>query len=414
LYILAATVCAGAMAWLGLTEFQWNDYGSEAAPSVHELLTGHIGGFFLHAPAYGGSLLIRAPFAFAANLWGGGELADYRMLALPCLLAVCGLGLWLCDRMRARGSSALARVALIGVLLANPCVLYALEIGHPEELLAAVLCVAAMLAAISRRAVLAGVMIGLALATKSWGLIALPAVILTLPGGRLRALLSAIGTATAVLAPFLILQRLHSTGGPGITDSSSGIIFWPQQLWWFLGDPHTIVRTAGGQVLVGFRAAPGWLSPVIHPLIVFLGVPLALLWSVRRRGRAGEPLALLALLMLLRCALDPWDSFYYALPFLFALASWEVTEHNRAPLLALAATALEWLCFRELASHVSPDAQAAAYVCWTLPGALAIACWLYLPDSATRLARRAAGVLGASRHPDALPEGAPTGVSALS
>ena len=91
------------MAWLGLYGFAWNDYETEAQPAFDALAHGHVLEFLRLAPAYGGSLVERAPFALLPGLWGGGALAVYRMVALPCLLAAAALGVWLCARMRAAG-----------------------------------------------------------------------------------------------------------------------------------------------------------------------------------------------------------------------------------------------------------------------------------------------------------------------
>src|SRR6202453_351909 len=96
---LAGAGCA-TMAWLGLYGFGWNDYELEAKPSFEALTHGHVLEFLRLAPAYGGSLIERAPFALLPGLWGGGQLAVYRMIALPCLLASAALGVWLCAQMR--------------------------------------------------------------------------------------------------------------------------------------------------------------------------------------------------------------------------------------------------------------------------------------------------------------------------
>ncbi len=144
--LIASGACA-AMAWLGLYGFGWNDYETEARPAFEALAHGHLLGFLRLAPAYGGSLIERAPFALLPGLWGGGALAVYRMVALPCLLAVAVLGVWLVSRTRAQGRSTLARAIALGVCVANPIALRALEFGHPEELLGACLCVAAVLLA---------------------------------------------------------------------------------------------------------------------------------------------------------------------------------------------------------------------------------------------------------------------------
>src|SRR5205085_4236167 len=141
--------------------------------------------------AYAGSLVERAPFALLPGLWHGGDLAIYRMLALPCLLASAVLGVWLLARMRAEGRSRLARGVVLGLCVANPIMLRALELGHPEELLGACLVVASVLLAGSAgarpRPLLAGAALGLAVANKDWALLAAGPVLLALPPGlRLR------------------------------------------------------------------------------------------------------------------------------------------------------------------------------------------------------------------------------------
>jgi hypothetical protein len=83
---LAGAGCA-TLAWLGLYGFAWSDYEDEARPSFEALTHGHVLEFLRLAPTYGGSLVERAPFALIPDLWGGGQLAVYRMVALPCLLA---------------------------------------------------------------------------------------------------------------------------------------------------------------------------------------------------------------------------------------------------------------------------------------------------------------------------------------
>src|SRR5580704_18373148 len=98
-----AAAASATMAWLGLYGFAWNDYESEARPAFDALAQGHVVEFLRLAPAYGGSFVERAPFALLPGLWGGGELAVYRMLALPCLLATVILAACLARWMRAHG-----------------------------------------------------------------------------------------------------------------------------------------------------------------------------------------------------------------------------------------------------------------------------------------------------------------------
>src|SRR5271167_3638600 len=116
---LAAAVMSATMAWLGLYGFAWTDYENEAKPAFDALIAGHVSEFLRLAPAYGGSLVERAPFALLPGLWGGGALAVYRMVALPCLLASAALGVWLVARMRSADLPKLSRALALAVCVAN-------------------------------------------------------------------------------------------------------------------------------------------------------------------------------------------------------------------------------------------------------------------------------------------------------
>ena len=192
-----AGAATATMAWLGLYGFVWSDYDEEARPAFDALTHGHMVEFLRLAPAYGGSLVERAPFALLPSLWGGGELAVYRTVAIPCLLAAAVLGVWLVAQMRAQGRTTLAKAVTLGLCVANPVTLYALEIGHPEELLGACLCVAAVLLASRGKWLWAGVLVGLAIANKEWALLALGPVLLALPARRGAACLASAGGVAA-------------------------------------------------------------------------------------------------------------------------------------------------------------------------------------------------------------------------
>jgi len=88
---------------------------------------------------------------------------------------------------------------------------------------------------------------------------------------------------------------------------------------------------------------PAWLQHAAHPLVALLTLGLGI--AALRARRALDPLALLALLMLLRCALDPWNHAYYHAPFLAALIAWEVLEERRAPWLSAIAAAFLGIVF---------------------------------------------------------------------
>jgi hypothetical protein len=389
---MAGGSCA-VMAWLGLYSFAWNDYETEARPSFEALVHGHVLSFLRLAPAYGGSLIERAPFALLPGLWGGGSLAVYRAVAVPCLLAGAILGVWLCARMRAEGRSTLARAVAVAVCVANPLTLSALELGHPEEMLGACLCVGAVVLASRNRPIWAGVLLGLAIANKDWAVLAAGPVLLLLPrqtapkrrpasrrgyGPLLMCVASACAVSALVMAPLVLVSSGGFVASTRTAAILVGDLFQPWQVWWFLGSHGPIVHGAFGTALPGYRTGPTWTGAVSHPLIIVVGLSLAVaLWLARRRERRAvserDAMLLLALVLLLRCILDTWDIGYYMLPFTIALLAWEVRGVSRPPILVLVSTVFPWLVLQELSARgISPDVQAALFVAWTVP----LAVWL--------------------------------------
>jgi 4-amino-4-deoxy-L-arabinose transferase-like glycosyltransferase len=380
---LISTLACAALGWLGLYGFAWNDYEVEAQPAFHALIEGHVGEFLRLAPAYGGSLVERAPFALLPGIWGGSELAVYRMVAVPCLLASAVLGVWLVARMRARRAPALARGVALAVCVANPVTLHALELGHPEELLGGCLCVAAVLLAgapsASRgRALAAGILLGLAIANKETAVLALGPVLAVLPARRRRACLAAtVCSAGAILAPLVLVSSGGFVANTRGVASTASTIFQPWQVWWFFGQHGHIVHGLFGSPKPGYRTGPPWTATISHPLILGVGALIAvavLLRSRKRERTGGQPLSLsqgllaLSLVLLLRCLLDTWDTAYYPLPFLLALLAWEVeSDSSRPPLLALCGSVLVWASFQWLPLHVSADTQSALFLAWTVP-----------------------------------------------
>jgi hypothetical protein len=386
---LAALAGCAALAWLGLVGFAWSDYENEAQPAFSALLHGHLTQFLRLAPAYGGSLVERAPFAVLPRLWGGGELAVYRMAALPCLLAAALLGVTILARMRAEGRPLPARAIALVVCVANPITLQALEAGHPEELLGACLCVAAVLCALAERPLWAGLALGLAVANKDWALLAAGPVLLALPRKRrLPCAACAIAVAAAVLLPLLLVRSGAFITATRASASPPSSIFQPWQVWWFLGHHGPAVHGAFGQLKPGYRTGPTWTGSIAHPLILAVGFALsAAVWlRVRRlpgaRADARTALLALALTMLLRCVLDTWDTEYYLLPFVLALLAWEVRGPVlRLPLLALSSSVLAWLGFHWLPEHASPDLQAALFLAWAVPLAAFLGRRLFAPQA---------------------------------
>jgi hypothetical protein len=81
-----------------------------------------------------------------------------------------------------------------------------------------------------------------------------------------------------------------------------------------------------------------------------------------RPAREWQLLALLALLMLVRCVLDPWNHAYYHAPFLVALIAWEVIEARRAPWLSAACAGFLGVVF-----GLSLPVADVLYTAWALP-----------------------------------------------
>ncbi len=408
--LLALTGCA-TLAWLGLYGFTWNDYEAETQPSLEALVHGHLARFLQLAPVYGGSLIERSPFALLPGLWGGGALAVYRAAAVPCLLATAVIAVVLVAGMRAEGKPRLTRGLVLALLVASPISLLALEVGHPEELLGAALCLGAILLAASgevtrRRALAAGVLLGLAIANKQWALLAAGPVLLALPSSRrLICCAAAFGVAAVIQAPLLIAATGTYVHASSTAAAPGSGIFQPWQAWWFLGHHGPLVHGLFGAAKPGYRTEPTWTSTLSHPFVLLAGLAVpAALWLRRRPERLTDAAALLlfALVMILRCVLDTWDIGYYMVPALFALTAWEArTPGERPPAVALAVTVLAWLSFSWLPPRISPDAQAATFLAWALPLAALLAWRLWTivparadaarePESPARALRRSA------------------------
>lgn len=371
----AATASAAAflIGWLGLLTPAFSDYEMEAEPALRAMRGGHVARFLELAPAYGGSLLERAPFALLPSLWGGGGDAVFRSMAIPCLAAGVALGLALFLLARHTGARGGAWFALL-LAAANPMTLRALETGHPEELLIGAMLAGAALLAARNRAVSAGALLGLAIAGKPWALLGAVPVLALLPDLRAaaRAAVAAAVAGGAVLVPF-VLAGAGAVHGAATAATTNGVIFQPWQAFWFFGDHgHVVTGLFGAKP--GYRAAPGWVGHVSHPLVVAACLSLAVLGAAalrRRRAAWTDGLLLLAAVLLVRCLLDTWNTSYYAVPFLLALGTWEAATRG-VPLLTGAATLFCWISFETLTRYGSPDAQAAFYLAGAVPLALAL------------------------------------------
>jgi hypothetical protein len=345
------------------------DYSIDAGPAVDALVRGDLHGALELQPLMGSfSVLLRAPFAFVAEALGVGHLWVYRAGLIPCVAATAVVGAALARARAAGNRELLVLVPLLAVL--SPASLAAVRYGHPEELLTAALCVGAVLLAMRGHGLAAGVVLGLALASKQWAVIAfLPVLLAVRPGLRVRAGLVAVATALVLTVPLLV----GHSGAFGVTAQRAAAappIATPATVWFLAAKAETreFDLPKGFPSKLTVYRLPAWVGRVSHPLIVLLSLPLTLaLW--RRRPHHGDVLALLALLFLFRCTLDPVDNEYYHAPLLLSLLAWEVTTRRLArgvPLATVAAATGLWLTFEGLAQHgVSTEVTNAVYLAWT-------------------------------------------------
>jgi hypothetical protein len=349
--------------WWGLQGA--SNFRNEVWPAYLALIHGHIAEFLRLGPQYVGSLILRAPFALLAAALGGGVRATYFATALPCLLAAPVLGAWLSLRARRRtGTGFLSRISPIVFFAFNPIVVMALIIGHPEDVLGAVLCVAAVVLALDGAGLWAGLLIGIAVANKAWALVAVPVVLVALTRERRRAVVMVALSAGIILLP-AFLARQHGVSASGAASSFgskvSTIFLKPELLWWF--GPHA------------------WIVREAHVAIVVVCVLAAGIWWLIRgryqpRQKEDEVFLLLTMVMLLRASLDPWDNVYYHVPFVFALMAYEA---RRAPWLTVTYSCLLIVVIPPFFLH-NAELNAGAYTAVAGSTLLVLASRLFLPE----------------------------------
>ena len=381
---LRASRCAigfllvAASAWIAFASTTLGDYPADAGPPLDALLRWDLSAFLAAQADMGPvSILLRAPFAAL----GGDELSVYRWGSLPCVLAAGLLGLYLARLAGRRGAGTLAQAALVAVCLFNPLTFAALELGHPEEILTAALAVGAVAVASQGHTVRATLLLGLAIASKQWAVIAILPVLMALPSSRIRVALGAAGISLALLLPAV----LADSGGFLETQRSLAIetqYIGHWSAWYPTAIPTTHVVAATGMTTDTYRAS-GLLAGASHPLIVLLAMLVPLAVALRRRsfGLTGsEAMAMLALLVLLRCALDPVNNLYYHEPLLLALAGWDATSRRGLPVRALGAALVFELLSRWQQQPFDPHEFNAAYLTIAVAAAIAIAVALLRPQ----------------------------------
>jgi hypothetical protein len=386
------------------------DYVFDAGPAIKALLEGNVGHALEVQPLMGSfSILFRLPFAALAQLGDGSLNAVYRFGAFPCVFAGGLLGLYVARMMARRGQPQLARVALVAVFVANPLTVFVLEEGHPEEILAAVLCISALLAATRGRSLPAAILLGLALATKQWALIAIAPVLVAATEERAKILVVSISVAAVLTLPLLAANpdgfsrtAAAAQGGEDITqgtDHLGGTVeVRPYTIWRLFSHPGNEPGLIGPDVELRGQQIVGVVAPASHALIVLLPIPLSLLLLRRRRPFIREDaLLLLSFCFLLRCLLDPIDGPYYHVPFVFTLAVWESLRLRGLPIGSILVSGLVMLSVHEgvvgSVQFFNPGVGTwipvhVFYLGWALPLAAWLALRLYAPDMLARITRR--------------------------
>jgi hypothetical protein len=369
------TCVAGLLPWLlaiGVTysvRASSGDYGvrlpvsaDNAEPALTALIHLDLAAFAARQPVMGLlSLMVRAPAAALAVATAAGGLETYRIGALACLVPCALASSWLALSRRGSLTGLAGGTAAAAIVIAGSASSSAVRSGHPEEILAAVLACLAVVAAQRGRGGWAGVLLGLAVGTKQWAIVAALPVLLALQERRTRA--AAIATAvgavlilTAPLAdPAAFTRAAHALGAVHIASAVSA--------WW----PFS----SGPSVRLGMpvyaRMLPFGLdkSAALALTLAPLGAALAAAAIARRRrGATLDPLALLVLLGLARCVLDPGPVEYYYVALTIPMAFWETLTKQRLPVLSLACTLLAALTLgRE--QDLAPVAANALTLLWT-------------------------------------------------
>jgi hypothetical protein len=360
--------------WIVSTISLTGDWSVDSGPAVQALAHGRVGDYLAATPGMGPfATLVQAPFAALA---GGGELNEYRWATLPCLLAVGLLGLYLASVARRRGASPLSQSLIAALCLINPLTFEALKYGHPEELLTAALAVAAVATASEGRERWAAVLLGLALASKQWAVIAILPTLMALPSRRLRTALGAAAVVALLNLPAVVASPTSLATVLG-NAATTGSVVTPWSVWYPLAEVTSEVHRVGGLGLLAvIHRAPPLLGTISHSLIVLLVLSLPLGLAARRgrfRLSGEEAMALLAFLALLRCALDPWGNLYYHEPLLIALLGWDALTARGLPVRGMAGAAVAFLLWRWAPGVSDTGAFNALYIAVVITAGLAIA-----------------------------------------
>lgn len=370
LWALVGVGLAVASVALALSSSGTGDYvvhgavgGDNAGPAIGALTHLDLTGFLARQPFMGlTSLLVRAPVNAVVAGFAPGNRPIYAAGAVACLIPAALLALWMLSGATRRDERFAAAIAAL-VLLVSPVTLAAVQAGHPEEVLAGVLATAAVLAAIRGYERPTALLLGLAIGTKQWAVIAAVPALATLTQGRMRAAGIAIGLALllstaaplADLPAYLRESRL-------VTSTHTADL---ASLWWPFSSPLHLTLAPG----VSARRLPFGMTRSDGLLAVMFGAAAVLAAAAlhtRRQSLRLDPLALLALLGLARCLADPGDLNYYFVAVLVPLIAWETVILKRAPIVGVAVAGAVMLTF-DWSVGIGPAMRNGLMIAWALP-----------------------------------------------
>jgi hypothetical protein len=357
----------------------------DPGPAIGALAHGDLHGFFASQPPMGSfSLLLRAP---AALIGGDGDLLVYRLGVFVCLLGAGLLAVWLATTPIRRGRPWTLWALVSAAIVINPLTYQATRFGHPEEVLAAALTAGAVLAAGRRRWLLAGALLGCAIATKQWAALGLLPALLAAPAGTRARLLGVCLALVAVLTlPMLAgdpgrfraaQEKVSVTADYTYTVTASNV-------WWrFASESSGRGIDEDGHVTVLTQySLPAAVGRAAHLGVIGVALLLSFLyWRGRARASRSpdDALLLLALLLLLRGMLDPLTLSYHHVPFLVALLVYEGLRRP-FPLMSAYAIGGALLLTEAIAPSGDPGLVNAFYLAWTIPLAGAMALSIYATE----------------------------------
>jgi glycosyl transferase family 87 len=366
-------------AWIATFADSSADWKVDAQPAVEALAHGRVGDY-LGADALMGpfATLIQAPLVALSNTSGE---AAYPWVVFPCLLIAGFVGLYLSRIARRRGAGRLAQVLIAVLVLLNPLTFEAIENGHPEEIFTAALAVGAVAAAVEHCARRAAVLLGLAVASKQWAVIAVLPMLMALPAARLRSAALAAVVAAVLFLPVIVASP-GSFFGVQSQAAGTGRVVTPWSAWYPAAASETEVYVVDGRKLVAeVDNPPSLADPLSHPLIVLLAFAVPLAVGLRRGLplSASDAFALLALVALLRCVLDPVDNLYYHEPLLLTLIGWDAFTARGLPLRSLLGTGIAVLFWRAWHDLSNPAAFNLVYLSVAAGLGLALLSSLFRP-----------------------------------